>query len=351
MTIVTPPAGDASSPADEIFRLLEGYQITQILYVGVRLGIPDALCNGAKLCSELAEITGANADALRRLLRGLVCLNVIEEDNADRFRLSPAGEYLRSDHPETLRFAVLLLASPEFRMTWSLLEDCIRTGTHANQILSGQEDAFDHYGRSEDFRKLYDAGLAGLSSAFGPAVVRAYDFDRFGVVVDVGGGHGQLLFRILKQHPHLSGILFDRPEVVAAVQSSINRELVSRCRLIGGDMLTEVPPGGSLYILSRVLHDWGDDKAITILKACRKAMSSTSRLLIVERIIPTTYLEEIDRRLCILSDLMMLVRTGGRERTAEEYEKLCRAADLVPQRLIPASSGYSLIEATSVNST
>ena len=182
------------------------------------------------------------------------------------------------------------------------------------------------------------------------AIVAAYDFSSARVLVDVGGGRGALVFAILNAHPGLHGVLFDLPRVVDAAREELERSgIANRCEAVGGDLLSSVPCGGDVYLLSRVIHDWDDEKSILILRNCRAAMTRTSKLLLAERTIPETIEPGFRAQSQLLSDLNMLVRNGGRERTDMEYSALFAAARLRLSRTIPTGIEIGLIEATPSN--
>jgi hypothetical protein len=173
------------------------------------------------------------------------------------------------------------------------------------------------------------------------ALAATYDFPATGVVVDIGGGKGTLLSAVLRTHPNLSGMLFDQPQVVAGATATLEQAGVSeRCQVDGGDFFVAVPGGGTLYILSEVIHDWDDERSVAILRRCAEAMPSEAKILLVEHVIEAGNAPAWAKFL----DLQMLVMTGGRERAAEEFERLFQAAGLRLTRIIPMEGDDSLIE-------
>jgi O-methyltransferase domain len=162
----------------------------------------------------------------------------------------------------------------------------------------------------------------------------------------VGGGHGQMLTSILQAHPLLDGVLFDLPHVVKGALPLLEEAGVSgRCQVIGGDAFTAVPADYDTYLLSRVIHDWDDERTIAILTRCHQAMQPQGKVLLVERVIPTDRTAELH---VLESDVIMLVAPGGKERTEAEYRALLESAGFELTQLIPVLTPYYLIEAVRV---
>jgi hypothetical protein len=148
------------------------------------------------------------------------------------------------------------------------------------------------------------------------------------MIVDVGGGQGRLLAAVLRDRPHLRGILADRDEVLEGAVAVLEATGVDdRVELRSTDFFVAVPDGGDVYVLSRILHDWTDDEAIEILRSCRRAMHREARLFVLEAVLRPREEVASGRRLDRdIGDLSLLVFAGGRERTADEYGRLLAAA-------------------------
>jgi hypothetical protein len=328
--------------AARLQHLIVGAWISQAIAVAAELGIADLLAAGPRASDALAQASGAHPAALYRLLRALAGVGVFTEVEPRVFALSPMADLLRADAPGSLRDSVLFFCSDVHWRTWGQLDHSVRTGL----------SAFDHlFGMSPwQYRSLhpenglrFDAAMTSIVAHVARAVVDAYDFSGVRTVVDVGGSHGGLLFAILRSDPHLNGIVFDLPHVSAGADERIARSgLQARCRAVAGDMFSHVPEGGDAYLLSRVIHDWDDERAVAILESCRRAMAPDSRLLVVEEVItPGDGLSSYGK----LSDLNMLVSPGGQERTEDEYRALYAAAGFAVRRVIPTRSRVSIMEA------
>jgi len=341
----THPASAAASAATLSAQLLDlflGYQRTQLLYVATTLGLTDQLAAGPRAVAELAVATRTHAPSLGRVLRALAGLGVFREREDGRYELTPLAEPLRSGVPGSVR-ALVLAQGHDLYPVWGDLLYSVQTG----------EPAFDHvYGMPNwEYRRLnadvndrFNAYMSDLMGRRAAAVAASYPFPEAGMIVDVGGGDGTLLAMVLRDHPRLRGMLFDRPHVVTGAAARLAAAGVAeRVTVVGGDFFAEIPTGGDYYVLSAVLHDWGDDEATTILAQCRRAMASGAILLLVEQVLPPGN----DPSLVKLSDIHMLVtNAGGRERSEAEWRSLLDAGGFILQRRLPATPTNEVLEAS-----
>jgi hypothetical protein len=223
------------------------------------------------------------------------------------------------------------------------LVDCVRTGKTAIELVSGVTNSFEYYQRDPESAAAFNSAMTALSNAHYAGVVESYDFRPVRKLVDVGGGHGRLLSMILTGYPKMHGVLFELPHAIEGARRTLSAAgLSSRCEVVSGDFFRSVPPGGDAYMLSRVIHDWDDDRAVAILKIVRGVVPATGRLLLFETLIRS------DKRLSypLLSDVNMIIRTGGCERTEAEYRALYKSAGFRLTRAIrtPSLTGMTIIE-------
>lgn len=188
----------------------------------------------------------------------------------------------------------------------------------------------------------FDDAMSAMTAVLNEKVTSLYDFSRFDKIVQVGVGHGGLITSILKANPRAFGVLFDAEEVIAAARPTLEAAgIADRCATMAGDFLKSVPAGGDAYIMKRIIHDWDDARAIRILRNCRSQMPQNGRVIIVDCVVP----EDDDPDFSKFLDLNMPVMTGGKERTAKEFDELLAAADLRFLRVIPTELPTSIIEA------
>ena len=339
MSTPTPP-GPAFA---EMVLLIRGFQLSRMIQVAVALGLADELTDGPQFAGPLALKVGADPQMLLRLCRALAAFGVFEIAADGRIGQSVRSDTLRKTAVPTLYHAARYWDAPHLTGGWANLEHAVRTGG------SAFEDVY-HMPKFE-YLKLHpdEAERFDLFMQHGPddrqaAVAAAYDFTGVRLVVDVGGGNGALLGAILGRYPGVRGLLFDQEAVVAGAARALG-ELVERVDVQAGSFFEGVPPGGDVYLLSQILHDWDDEHGLKILTTTRTAMGPQKRLLVIERVLgeagppdPMTY----------LSDINMMVNLHGRERTREEFISLFENSGFGQPRLYRTTSPFWVLETWSV---
>lgn len=327
----------SESPSATLARLVNGYQASQALHAAAVLGVGDALADGPRGVDDLATAVGADPDALYRLLRALAALGVLDEREDRTFALTEVGAGLRGDVPESLRDWAAFIGRSYYWEAWSQLLHSVRTGENAFRKVHGV-DPWGYRLREPAEGAIFDRAMAATSRRVTDALVAAYDFGRFGRLVDVGGGNGGLIRALLERHPESRGVLFDQPHVVEGAAPA------DRLEIVGGSFFDRVPPGGDAYILKWILHDWEDPEASAILRVVRAAMGDGAVVLVVERELAGPN-EGPEGK---LSDLNMMVVPGGRERSRDEYAALFRDAGLALAGVTPTVGELSVFEGVRV---
>lgn len=348
-------------PEQAILQLSTSHWLSQAVAVVTRFGIPDLLKDGSKSAEELAHATGTQPESLYRLLRLLAGFGIFAEQEARHFALTDFSEKLRSDVPGSMRNWVVFNGEPWRLNMLSNLGDLIQNGQTIYQYLY-QSSIFDYFTANPEIGDAFNRAMQAWSLQAHTSAVEAYDFSHMRLVVDVGGGHGNLLMMILRAYPALRGILFETPGVAdmarQAIQSAATRytrivgaddssvslpvNMMDKCDIIAGNFFESLPANGDAYILSTILNDWTDDQCVTILNNCRQAMHPTAKLLILETTIGPPNEPEFGK----IMDIAMLLETTGRVRTEKEFQQLIASAGLQWTRTIPTrASSVHIIEA------
>ena len=336
----------AVPPILALRRLIFGHRVTRIITIAAQLGLADHLAAGPKRADELAALVQADAPTLYRLLRALASVGVFVEVESGGFALTPLGDCLRTDAPSRMRSWALLEGEAFCQRLYADLLWSVQTGGVTFDQTYGM-GFYQYLTQHSDTARLFSEAMAEFAALSTDMVAADYDFSPFHQIVDVGGGQGVLLATILSRYPQAHGVLFELASVIERARPSIEASgLADRCELVAGDFFVSVPQGADAYILQRILHGFDDERCVCILQSCHRAMTPSSRVLIIQQVMPPLGAEAVSETLFhgVMSDLNMLAVGGGRERTAAEYRALLEAAGLRLTRVVPTRSLMSVVE-------
>lgn len=338
------PRATTLPPQLALYQIGIGHYFSRALNLAAKLGIADLLKDGPRDAADLAKGTSTHAPSLRRVMRLLTSVGVFTEGEDGKFGLTPIGETLRSGVPGSSRAMAMLFAGERVQEAWADLEYCVKTGEPAYRR-RGITDSFKDPKRTPEETATFDAAMADFTRVAAIAVAAAYDFKQFGTIVDVGGGNGALMIGVLKATPGARGIVYDQPSAAERATAEIKaNDLADRCTAVGGDFFESVPRGGDAYMLKHVIHDWDDQRSITILKNCRRVMGPQARLLIVEGVYPARIDQSMESRGAAANDVNMLINTGGRQRSEPEFRALYEASGFRLTNIVQTAARVSVIE-------
>jgi len=306
-----------ADPFAELSRLLVGHWSTDTIASAVQLGVFEHL---PATLPEAAARTDLPHDKTRRLLRALAELGLVEEANGT-WRLRPHAQYLRENHVKTLAGAALEYAGP-LRDAWQKLPEALRTKNWR------PNDPFADLATQPTRIARHTHMLASYARHDYNPLVGLLPIHLDTLVIDAGGGCGELARAIASHYSDVRVSLLERPEIVRQAEKS---GLPSAITAIAADLFTPWPVRGNLVVFSRVLHDWDNAEALVLLKNARSALLPEGKLVIIELL--------LDERgfgggLC---DLHLLAVTGGRERTFSDFKSLLVQAGFEPPQLQPTS--------------
>lgn len=325
--------------AQQIAVMLRGHVITQLVASAVRFRIPDLLADGAVPEGRLSELTGLGISELRRFLRALEGLGLVERRGADEYRGTTLAGLLRRDTGDL--YGQALMAGAEYYEAWSGLDYALRTGASAFEHRHGRS-LWALFGDDGEVAASFARTMRWNTEHFLGEILSVYDFPATGVVADLGAGDGSLVSALLVRSPQLRGIAFEQPAVIGHTRRTVEeRGLANRCELVAGDFLDGVPQGADLYLLKAVVHNWDDEPALRILRNCRAAAGERGRLLVIENAMRSD-----DVLGAAIRDLTMLVLFGSRDRTVDEYRCLLERAGFAVNRTLRGETGICLLEAS-----
>lgn len=258
---------------------------------------------------ELAERAHISTDGATRLIRALAELGLVVCPDRAQWLPTARGQYLRRTHPHTLADAAQESAHP-LRARWSQLLPALRdTGWRPPDIF--HEVAADPVRRATHHRMLH--GYAAHDYA---PLIAHLPVPPGSAVLDAGGGTGALARMLADARPDIAIAVLDLPEVVADLPPH------PRITSVPGDLFTPWAATADVVVLARVLHDWDDDDAATILRHARAALRPGGTLVALELLLAD---DHPGGGLC---DLHLRVVTGGRERTEAQFYALFAHAGL-----------------------
>ncbi len=273
-----------------------------------KLNLFDKIMEGQNTIEELLEKNLYHGTALLHLLNFLVHDEYLHTGENQIYILTDKGHLLRKDNSYGLYFACLNW-SAEHLTAWQNLDYSITTGESAFEHLY-QKPFFDYL--NEHPEKLRNYHLAMFQYAIDDynELPNVIDFSIHQSIMDVGGGYGAAINLIKHKYPNTRCILFDLEKVV----QEVNNEQIKK---VSGNFFESVPNIGDAIILSRVIHDWNDEKAALILSNCYKALPQSGTLYLIENCT-----DKIKSNLSLLS-LNMAAICQSYERSSIQYTKLC----------------------------
>jgi len=324
-------------PHEIVWGLTNACVASRALHVVADLGVADHIGEEPVSAADLAARCDAHPEALDRVLRLLATMGVFESVDGG-FGHTPASELLRSDHPMSMRGFPRMMNLPGMAATFAHLDHAVRTGAPAvEKVHPG--GFWGYLQERPDEAVIFGQAMQARAMADIAAILGAYDFTRYARIADIGGGRGHLLRAVLDAVPAAEGVLFDLPDVVAALDFEHDRLTPQ-----AGDFFVDPVPRADAYVLMEVLHDWPDAECLSILSAIRRAAAPGATVLVVENILAEGRPDPRGRTL----DIVMLAVTGGRERTASELSALFGPTGFTEARVIETAGPMSIVEATAV---
>jgi hypothetical protein len=330
-----------------LYEMILGYRGTQIIRTAALLRVCDELAAEPLASSVLATRVHVDPALLHRLLQALVALGLLTEAEDGRFSNAEMGSLLRSDVEGSLRSTAIGMGEDSWWKAWGELPRAASSGGVPYERSEGRT-FWQEMAEDPAVAARFNSFMSGRAEIFAPQLLGRFDFSGTRHIVDVGGGVGALLAGILQAHPQAQGTLFDLPAGLADAPAYLRaRGVESRCTLVPGSFFDAVPTGADVYILRDILHDWPDDRAAEILRACRSAMTPGAELLVIDAVLPARATDDPAAVTKFLYDINMFVLFGARERTEQELRRMLEATAFTADRLLPTEPTATLVASAS----
>lgn len=327
-------------PPVQMVQMITGFWTSCCIYNAAKLDIADKLAEKPQTADELAAATHTYAPFLYRLLRALCSVGVFKENERKQFEITPLGNTLRSNVPGSMK-AMAIAQLGDHYPAWGNLMHSLKTGEIAFDHVQGMP-VWKYYETHPEDGANFAKAMSGMTEAALANIIPAYDFTGYNTIVDIGGGDGTMLCAILNEAKIAQGLVYDEAYLKEQALKNIEQKgLLSRCSFTGGSFFDSVAPGGDLYLMKMILHDWNDEQSKKILRNVNNAMGKGSKLLIIEGIIP----EGNDPHPGKFMDINMMAMTGGKERTEKEWKAMMSECGLRCSKIIHTHHPlFSIIE-------
>lgn len=323
---------------DVVRQISLSHFVSRSLHVVAELDVAGVVPEGGADIAEVARKTGANADALGRVLRLLASRGIFRLDG-DRVSNTAYSVFLRDDHPASLRPLIRNFGQDILWRFSGQLMHSVKTGESVAERVHPDGGLWGYRNEHPEVGAIFDAAMEAKARGTIAGILATYDFAPYRTVVDVGGGMGHLIRAIVGTYPTINGVLFDQPPVIERAKARAGDDRLS---FVAGDFFATAIPTGDLFVLMDIIHDWDDDSAGKILQAVRRAMTPNSRVAIIE----VEMVEGEGPHFSKLLDILMMVNFGARQRTNAQYEALLRANGFAPAGITRAGAEIVIVEGT-----
>ncbi|KAM6549210.1 hypothetical protein CsatB_020886 [Cannabis sativa] len=255
-----------------------------------------------------------------------------------------------NDHDQlTLAPMILMENDPRLMAPWHCFSRCVKEGGVAFKKAHNGQSIWEFGAENPEINKLFNDAMECTAKVVMKAILSHYSdggFSDLKSMVDVGGGTGGSISEIVRSYPHIKGINFDLPHVIATAPP------YSGVSHVGGDMFRSVPTADAIF-MKWILHDWSDEDCVKILKNCRKAIAEESgKVIIVESVLEeesnnnNNNNNEVFGDTALVLDLVMVAHTtGGKERTQKQWKTILEQGGFPRYNFIKIKALPSIIEA------
>jgi hypothetical protein len=323
-----------------LYEQFQAFWLLPCLKVAAELDIAGILKEGPKTAEEIAGLVRAHPGSLFRLLRALASQGIFRQKKDGTF-INTTLSIPLAEGNNSVRSMILHHLG---KVNWNLVGELsysVKTGKEAFPLLYGK-DVYSFLSEQPDEFSVFDRSMSDLSRISVDPLLNAFDFSGFRTIADIGGGEGLLLSFILAKNHAASGILLDLPDAAEKARITFRQQgIEDRTSIVEGSFFEIVPPEADCYILKNVLHNWGNEDCLKILRNIRKAIPVHGKLYIMEMIVGKGNKPSFSK---LIDIQMMVMNKGAKERTLSEFSDLLAQAEFVPIRVIPTIAPVSVIE-------
>ncbi|NXA78308.1 ASML protein, partial [Thryothorus ludovicianus] len=309
----------ASKLPSKILELLDGFRASKALFVASKLKIFDHLKDkGPVKAVDIANDVGTSVCGTERLLDACASLGLLEKTPQGYSNTDSANTYLTSDGKYSLH-GYIIHSNDHLWPLFTNLESAVKEGSRQSHRAFGKkaDDLFKDYYHSQEVKQRFMAAMHSIAHLTARDVATAFDLSQFKSACDLGGCTGALAHELVQVYPNLKVTVFDLPEVIANTSYfQPSGQHTAPVTFVSGDFFKDNLPEADLYILSRILHDWSDEKIHVLLGKISAVCRPGSALLVAETVLDE---QKTHPSVAVLQSLSM---TEGKQRSGSEYKQL-----------------------------
>ncbi|MBD0261775.1 MAG: hydroxyneurosporene methyltransferase [Tolypothrix sp. Co-bin9] len=332
----------------KLFDMVLAFIKSQCIYIATRLGIFNLLQDeGEQSLETIAEKTNTKPERLYFVLRALAHLDVLEQKPGKVFASTELSDLLVTNKGPSMGHFAMHITEPAQWDAWKVLEDALHTGEVPFERANGK-GVYDFCQDNEWSGDVFINAMSYLTIHAVDALIDVYDFSRFNTVMDVGGGQGGLIARIVKQFG-CKGILFDVPYVAETAPAYLEKQGIDKdaVQIITGDVFVEVPKGADAIVMKYFISAWNDEDAMKILHNCKQALPPHGKIILLQAFVP-----DLDEPKVAPDGIMPgifavqinVAVPGGGWRTRREFQELFEKSGFVLEKVVDTETNLSAME-------
>jgi hypothetical protein len=332
----------------KLFDMVLAFIKSQCIYIATRLGIFNLLQDeGEQSLETIAEKTNTKPERLYFILRALAHLDVLEQKPGRVFASTELSDLLVTNKGPSMGHFAMHITEPAQWDAWKVLEDALHTGEVPFERANGK-GVYDFCQDNEWSGDVFINAMSYLTIHAVDALVDVYDFSRFNTVMDVGGGQGGLIARIVKQFG-CKGILFDVPYVAETAPAYLEKQGIDKdaVQIITGDVFVEVPKGADAIVMKYFISAWNDEDAMKILHNCKQALPPHGKIILLQAFVPDLDEPKVSPDGIMPGIFAVQINVavpGGGWRTRREFQELFEKSGFVLEKVVDTETNLSAME-------
>lgn len=329
----------------KIMQIGMGFWASKTLLTAVNMELFTHLANGALSGQEIQNKIGLNPRSLFDFLDALVALGFL-----NRSGLKDSATYSNSEDSDLfldknkLSYigGILEMANNRLYPFWNDLEECLKTGKPQNETKNGGKPMFEAIYANEDRLREFIHGMGGVQAGNFMKLAHDFDFSKYNTLCDVGGSGANLSIHIAKNNSHMKCISFDLPPVGPIAKENVDKlGLSDRIEVCSGDFFTDELPRADIITMGNILHDWGSEDKLMLIKKAYNALPEGGALIIIENIIDD---ERNKNAFGLMMSLNMAIETDqGFDFTASDFNIWAKKAGFSRTSKMPLTGPSSAV--------